>query len=100
MDVDEALPEAAEHVQPEDVQRVQPEDLDQAKAAGSETGPNWEATPLPPQPANHAAKAVSNDSSSSVSPLQPDPNGIGGMEEMLRLRAVQPPWCTSNPKRC
>ena len=50
MDVVEALPEAAEHVQTEYVQRAQQEALDQAQAAGREAGPDWEATQLPPQP--------------------------------------------------
>ena len=66
MDVDEALPEAAEHVHPEDVQRAQQESLDQAQAAGREAGPDWEATQLPPQPANPAALAVREDLSSAV----------------------------------
>ena len=94
MDVDEALPEAAEHVQPEDVQRAQQEALDQAQAAGSdwEAGPDWEATQLPRQPANPAVQAVRDDRSSAVSTLQPDPNDIGSREQMLS----PPPWCPEN----
>ena len=99
MDVDEALPEAAERLQPEDVQRAQQEALDQAQAAGREAGPDLEATPLPPQPASHAARAVRDDRSSAVSTLQPDPNDIGSRKEMMRLRAAPPPWFSANPKR-
>jgi len=65
MDVDDTLPEAADHVQPEDVQRAQQEALDQAQAAG----PDCEATPLPPQPVNPAARAVRDDRSSASSTL-------------------------------
>ena len=36
---------------------------------------------------------------SAIITLQPDPNHIGSREEMLRLRAAPPPWCTENPKR-
>ena len=91
MDVDEAFPEAAEHVQPGDVQRAQQKALDQAQAEGREAGPDWEATPLLPQQANPASQAVRDDSSSAVSTLQPDPNDICSMEEMLRLMTSPPP---------
>ena len=98
MDVDEALPEAAEHVQSEEVQRAQQEALDQAQAAGSETGSDWEARQLPPQPANPASQAVRDDRSSAVSTLQPDPNDIGSREEMLRMRATHHSGVQRTPK--
>ena len=81
------------------MQRAQQEALDQAQAAGREAGPDWEATSLPPQPANPAAQAVRDDRSSAVSTLHPDPDDIGSREEMLRLRAGPPPWFPDNPKR-
>ena len=95
MEVDEALPEAAEHVQPEVVQRAQQEALDQAQAEAAD----WTETSLPSQPAKPAAQVAMEDSSSVVSTLQPDPNDIGSRDEMLRLRAAPPPWCPANPKR-
>ena len=82
MDVYEALLEAAEHVPPEDVKRTQKKALDQAQAAGREAGPDWEATQLPPQPANPAARAVMDDRSSAFSTLQPDPNDISSRGDM------------------
>ena len=51
MEVDEALPEAAEHVQQEDVHRAQQEAFDQAQAEAA----YWTATSLPSQPAKSAA---------------------------------------------
>ena len=96
MDVDEALPEAAEHVQPENVQRAQQEALDQAQAKAAD----WTATSLPSQPAKPASQVARDNSSSVVSTLQPDPNDIGSMDEMLRLMAAPPRWCYVNPKRC
>ena len=96
MEVDEALPEASEHVQPEDVQRAQQESLDQAQAEAAD----WTATLLPSQPAKPEAQVARDDSSSVFSTLQPDPNDIGSMDEMLRLMAAPPPWCHANPKRC
>jgi len=81
------------------VQRAQQEALDQAQAAGREAGPDWEAMPLPPQPANPAARAVRDDRRTAVSTLQHDPNDISGREVMLRLRAAPPPWCPENTKR-
>ena len=99
MVVDEAFPEAAEHVQQDHMQRAQQEDIYQAQAAGREAGPDWEATPLPPQPANTAAQSVMEDSSSAVSTLQPDPKDVGSREKMLRLTAAPPPWCPENHKR-
>ena len=95
MEVDEALPEAAEHVQPEDVQRAQQEALDQAQAEAAD----WTATSLPSQPAKPAAQVARENSNSVVITLQPDPNDIGSREEMLRRRAAPPPWCHANPKR-
>ena len=97
-EADETLPEAAEHVQPVDVQRAHQQSLDQAQAAGREACPDCKATPLPPQPSNTASQAVRDDSSSAVSTQQPDPNDIGSMEDMMRLRAASQPWHPANPK--
>ena len=65
MEVDEALPEAAEHVQPVDVQRAQRESLDQALSEAAD----WTATSLPSQPDKPGAKVARDDSSSVVSTL-------------------------------
>ena len=81
MDVDGALPEAGEHVQPGD-------SLDEAQVAGRGAGSDWEATPLPSQPANPAAQAVRDYRDSAVRAPQPDINYVGSMEEMPRLRAA------------
>ena len=95
MEVDEALPEAAENVQQEDVQRAQQEALDQAQAEVADLT----ATSLPSQPAKPAAQVAMDERSGVFSTLQPDPNDIGSRDEMLRLLAAPPPWCPANPKR-
>jgi len=41
MDVDETLPEAAEHAHPDNVQRAHQEALDQAQTAGRQAGHDW-----------------------------------------------------------